>query len=259
MPAPEVEWTGVWWLPDHPDRQVRGTAHFGTRQQLEVSEQFEPPPSPDVAPAGAVIIDPVYQLRDYPVLFGEVDGIGAVTLAEVGGVYANVPANQPWSFRYAIQGARIQETELRFNNFLFTTDHLWDWATPPRIQPQKSVDELVIHMPESQLLECKDDGVDIRLFTRATAEISSPKTSAELVPMWEIRLAEPISLFEGIDRWLGPLRDLLSFLSDTPNLFTWIAASAPGWNHPLGIHTWLLGEVSLRQMKPFRHGTSSFR
>jgi len=242
MPAPDVEWPGVWWLPEHPDRQVRGTAHFGTRQQLEVSEQFEPPPPLAVKPSGVVIVDATLEPRDYPVLFGEVDGIGAVTLAEVGGLFANVPANQPWSFRYAIQGARVQEADLKFNNLLFTTDHLWDWATPTHIRPQKNDGALVLHFPESRLFESVDDGVEIRLFTRATARISSPKASAELVAMWEIRLTEPVSIFEAIDRWLGPLRDLVSFLSGSPNRFTWIAAGGPGWNHPLDLHMWLLGD-----------------
>lgn len=242
MPAPEVEWPGIWWLPEHPERRIRGTAHFGRRQTLEVSEQFEPPPPPVTAPSGVVIVDAGLEPRDYPVLFGEVDGVGSVTLADVSGVYANVPANQPWSFRYAIEGAHIAAASLKFDHFLFTTDHLWDWATPAHIEPQPLADGLLLRLPEVQLLECAPEGAKIRLFSRATAHISSPKASAELVAMWEVHLAEPASLFEAMDRWLGPLRDLVSFLSGSPNRFTWIAAGVSEDQRVNDVHMWLLGD-----------------
>jgi hypothetical protein len=263
VPVPKVGWSGTWWLPEHPDRQIRGTAHFGATQTLDVSMQLEPPVPPEQQSTGITINSLLVESREYPVVFGEVEGIGAVTLAEVSGMYwdAPFPANHSCHFRYAIEGARVPAAGLMFDRFLFSTDRLWEWCTPAAIELVGAVDDPTVHLPAQSLLDGTYDSANIRLASRPTFHISSPRMDGELIAVWEIKLESPIGLLTGIHQWIGPLRDLISFLSSRPNRITWIMVGFPGEERQFEVHMWLLGDdlpsndSSLRpdeQLVPFR-------
>lgn len=246
MPAPVTNWTGVWWLPSAPGRRVPGTLTFGSRYHLVLRSQLElPATSP--APGTTINLLDALESRTYPVLFGDVDGVGAVTLVEAVGSHFVVPlgevTNQSLDVRYALQGLHLGAEQLIFDRFVMTTDRLWDWASPLPPEALLDSDGFVAQYPAQDLLTIDIGNGVLHLAAYPTIQRNGPRLDGQLVITWDVELKEAIGAPEGIDKWMGPLRDLVSMLTRALDRITSITVrSALNPSVPIDLHMWLLGD-----------------
>jgi hypothetical protein len=222
---------------------VHGTAHLGATQTLDTSMQLEPPPAGETG--STVVLDSSsFEARQYPVVFGEVDGVGPVTLVDVSGLHWNAPfpVDQSWNFRYAISGKRLPDSRLAFDRFSFSTDRLWDWAAPAGVDFSGGPDGTTFRMPSRTMLDCPVGAANLQLVSRPSVQVDSPRVAGELVAAFEVEVHSPVRLLDAVDEWIGPLRDLISLLSSRPNRLTRIAVGLPDEQEWHDVHIWLPGD-----------------
>jgi hypothetical protein len=63
-----------------------------------------------------------------------------------------------------------------------------------------------------------------------------------MVAVWDVSLPSPVDMIDGIDDWVGPLRELVSLLSSRPNQLTWLQVGLPGNDRLFEVRLWLLGD-----------------
>ncbi len=236
---PDTTWNGVFWLPEYPQRGLRGSVQFGAHLELALNLQLEPPTP---LPPGTVISFPAsIENRQYPVVFGRVDDVGDVTLVDVLSLFWPGPleANHTDAFRYAIEGAHVPATNLACDQFTFETDCLLDWVNPPAIHLSSKHS---IEVPRTEHLDFASHGARVKLVTYPEMHVSATKASAQATTSWSIDVESPMSVYEGLNSWIAPLRNLISLLTGAANRITFLMAKFQSTPRPLPIHMPLLGD-----------------
>jgi hypothetical protein len=72
--------------------------------------------------------------------------------------------------------------------------------------------------------------------------VSATNASAQATTSWSIDVESPMSLYEGLNSWISPLRNLISLLTGTANRITFLMAKFQSTPRPLSIHMPLLGD-----------------
>jgi hypothetical protein len=178
-----------------------------------------------------------------------------VTLGDVSGSNLNVTGMPgTWGFRFVIEGAHIPGDQLMFDRLRFSTDRLWEWATPPPIAALESDRGPAYRFPYHTSVSCEMDGASVRLASRPAMTVTDREIDGQLVAVWEVDLRTPLPLREALDAWVNPLRELVSLLSSRPNRITWLRGGGPATHDCNEIRTWVVGDDMPPDETPLRPG-----
>lgn len=217
MPTSEITATGSWWLPDKADKPARGTLRVGAAGiDLELDGALDP-------------IEPATTTQSYSpkwvqheTVFGDTDA-GPFTLVNVQGMPFGLPPGSGVTEHYTIHAAIEAETlefPPTFTQVAFSTDYLTHWIRPDGPQVKPPVDGQpygVTAVRRQDLCSMESDEGKVELYAFTSANASQYSATIDTRMAWGVTPKQAASLETLLQNWVGPLQNLGSFATLSPN------------------------------------------
>jgi len=210
-----VELKGRWWLPDRPDQHVNGTLRFTADEfLLDLDEDLVPIEDPAVSEG----VQDIFVPMSAPVIFGDLRSGESVTLVDCDGWRWNTPLGRdtpPLHPSAALRGDQLAGERLRFDGVSGIFDYAVDWAKPPDIKYDIDFDNgepsKIWAAAENRLLAVAElRGARVELKLQHPYKMSGEQIEIGRAVRFDITFDRPCGWKEAVDRWIWPLRDLVS-------------------------------------------------
>jgi hypothetical protein len=217
MPTSEIIATGNWWLPGKEDKAVPGTLRIGVAGlDLELDGALDP-------------IEPTNTSQSYSptwveheTVFGDTDA-GPFTLLKIQGMPFGLPPGsgraEYYTVRAAIEAATL-ESPPTYAHLIFSTDYLAHWIRPDG--PRAAMPEVdgpygvtARRRQEFCSVELPEGKVELYAFT--SGKLSEYSAAIDTRMAWGVTPNKPVSLNALLQEWVGPLQNLVSFATLSPN------------------------------------------
>lgn len=199
--------SGVFWLPEGPERRIPGTLTFDVGGLvLVVHDSLE---TFVMSEDEAVGVSPEW--KNFPVVLGRRHDGQDTTLLNVSGISMPGPfdaTQERWEADFALTGGHT--TSDAFESARFGFDALMAWADPPGIardgeeRPTLQADPREATIAEASVL----DRVNLRMLTGAEGRWSHDRVHLDQWCVFEAR-GGGVPLRTVLDEWVRPLHDLL--------------------------------------------------
>ena len=123
-----------------------------------------------------------------------------------------------------------------------STDQLWQWSTPRHIERWSNGHDLSYTLHRQVLISCEELDPQVHLLARPRGFGSAASVQGELTVLWQVTSSTSQSLPEMVSSWVGPLQDLVSFLTLRPNRVTEIHGRPDGTGDALPIYLYLTSD-----------------
>jgi hypothetical protein len=217
VPTSEITATGNWWLPDKEDKPARGTLRIGaTGLGLELDGALDP-----IEPASTPqSYSPTWVQHE--TVCGDTDA-GLFTLLKVQGMPFGLPPGSGTTEQYTVQAAieaAVLEFPPSYAHLVFSTDYLDHWIRPEGPRAMAPVDDgpygvTALRRQNFCSVDLGEGKVELYAFTRAKASQYSATIETQVV--WGVTPNEPAPLYVMLQDWVGPLQNLVSFATLSPN------------------------------------------
>jgi ApeA N-terminal domain 1 len=119
---------GLWWLPDDPNRAIRGALSLGERLELTLEDSLTAPSPPK---EGITETFPKDTWDTFPVIHGSTPDGEKYTLLETWGGSIHMPIDmthsETWRTQAIAKGDHFLDSDL-ITEIRVSTDFLWDWT-----------------------------------------------------------------------------------------------------------------------------------
>lgn len=196
---------GTFWLPDQPGRVLPGKLTVNEDGiTLELAGSLREPVKPK---NGVIEGSPEWATEG--IVHGRLLDDREVTLFQVSGLSMPVPrVRETWFATFVLTGGLIGEDS--FSQVLVVFDYLMPWVQPPGIMGGEiGVDSFTARTQRVTLAETTlDDGTLVRLIAGVAGQWGDTSIHLDQWCAFEVT-GGPAAITEILNRWIGPLQDLL--------------------------------------------------
>jgi hypothetical protein len=182
---------------------------------------------PQASSAGAVT--DLFADVTEPIILGRSRGNEKIALMEGSGTALAIPFGEvrtsSWSVNAALLGAHVDSRNPKFPEVDLELSHLGDWVrgfgVGHTIEQRADKSYAVSVEAETKVLgSAKVPGARIEVSAWPTWSIGPHRGSVEVRPVFHLTLEKPQTWKDILGKWVGPLRDLVSFATLRPNQIT---------------------------------------
>jgi hypothetical protein len=231
--------SGIFWLPEHPDRAIAGHLLFSVGKiRLELHGAF---------PGFEGVLGTAY-----PLVLGVGGSSQYLTLYRAYSTGAQIGAllQQHLSIGLVFVGAHFTVDELSFAELKFNTDHLADWAARSGIvhtnpPPKELRWQVGFGHPEPVVADLGDRGI-VKIVYEGSMRIQQGSVELSESPRIIGTPPKPVGHRQVLSDLLFPLRDLLTFATMSPAYLEEVVLNSPHATHTLPSGTEHPVDIELR-------------
>ncbi len=216
------EWRGRWWLPRRPEEKVGGELRLAP-DELALTLDGNLPVEPLPLPSDGRITE-LFRSVIEPIVLGESRKREKLTLIEAEGDVPTIPGTMTssrWRPAAVLVGQHVEEGEaITFNGMQFGFDYLRDWARPGTLSHAVTIDEASGQANRVELAAASETIGSSRLRDSTVELIAEPRWAEggdrghlEVHVRFRVDVPDGVAWRDAVERWLGPLRNLVSLAS----------------------------------------------
>lgn len=215
---------GTWWLPEDDSRRVPGELRLSSE---EFSLVLEGSLLDGPEPVSGMAFNSFFESVSRPVVLGRTTAWDKITLLDCEGQVPVIPAevkSTTWIPTAALQGIHLETVdEAVFDIIQLRHEHLHEWAGGRGIEHTIATEEgssrvqrVEIAAARAVLASFDCDGANIQLICAPAFSASSVEASLAMETLWRVETRSHLAWRELFERWVVPLRDLVSLAALKP-------------------------------------------
>lgn len=220
---------GNWWLPDAEGLAVGGellVAPEGFALELDGTLRTEETLDQPEPEGGTRTHYLTPQTIRHPVVHGYSNEEGDFTLLDVHTQSIFGPMEQHFKIRQSewrvdgvLTGEHVDQDELAFDRLRISLDYLTDWAAPDELDVEfrTGPTDVTLHAATRTLDSVRIEQGEVELVDVATFRVDGRHAEMGLELVFDVAPERPVGWRQVTDRWVAPLRDLLTFTTLRPN------------------------------------------
>jgi hypothetical protein len=215
---------GTWWLPDDETRRVPGELRLSSE---EFSLVLEGTLLDGPEPVSGMTFGSFFESVSRPVVLGRTSAWERITLLDCEGQVPVVPGevkSTAWIPTAALQGIHLETAdEAAFEIMQPQHEHLHEWAgggsvehTIATHEGSSRVQRVELAAERAVLASFDVDGARVELISSPAFSASNLEASLAMDTVWRVETGTALTWHEMFNRWVVPLRDLVSFAAMKP-------------------------------------------
>ncbi len=216
---------GTWWLPEDDTTRVPGELRLSSEEfSLTLEGTLLHPP----APVPEMTFSTFFESVSRPVVLGRTSAWDRTTLLDCEGQIPVLPGevkSTTWIPTAALQGIHLQTAdEAAFDIVQLQHAHLHEWAGGGGVEHTIATEEgssrvrrVELAAERAVLASFEVDDARVELISSPAFSASSLEASVAMGTVWRVEPRAALTWREMFNRWVVPLRDLVSFVALKPS------------------------------------------